>query len=327
MIAYPCDSDDLASYLHAARYPFGTAAAIGVSSPPHPPVVAVQGYTPDGAPFGPDTIIYVGSLAKQITAACAALLVRAGHLDIERPITAWLPELPAWACTIRVRHLLHHTADLPDEATVWNVMQQAGARHRTSPGILASLATLSTPEAQPGKRYAYANCGYVCLAVIVERVTSCALAAFAREHLFTPLGMFRTCYWAGPAPTPPGSVALARSLSPAPLSLGDGGVWTTLHDLLRWNDTLQNDVLGISDLLHTPGQLDDGTPLDYAWGVRVVEQDGWQIQSHGGGWSGATAKLVRFPDHGMSIAAVALHDEIDRLVALVTAVQTRLLAG
>ena len=217
-----------------------------------------------------------------------------------------------------------HAADMPDEATVRNVMQRAGVWHRASSGVLAALATLSTYEAQPGKRYAYANCGYVCLAVIMERVTSCTLAAFAHKHLFTPLGMSQTCYWVGPAPL--GSVALARSLSPAPLSLGDGGVWTMLHDLLRWNDTLHNDKLGITDLLHTPGQLNDGTPLDYAWGVRVVEQVGTGVQSHGGGWTGATAKLVRLPDRGMNIAAVALHDEIDHLVALVATVQARLLA-
>jgi CubicO group peptidase (beta-lactamase class C family) len=208
---------------------------------------------------------------------------------------------------------------------VEQAMQRAGAGHRTSPGVLAALATLSTHEAQPGTQYAYANCGYVCLALIVERVAACSLAMFAREQLFTPLAMQRTCYWAGPTPAPPGAVALARSLNPAPLSLGDGGVWTTLHDLLRWNTALHTDALGISAVLHTLGHLDDGTPLDYAWGVRVVEQAGNRIQSHGGGWPGVTAKVVRLPDRGASIVAVALHDEIDRLVALVGLVQARLL--
>ena len=193
--------------------------------------------------------------------------------------------------------------------------------------LLTALANLSMHQAHPGTRYAYSNCGYVCLAVIVEQVTSCSLVAFARDHLFTPLAMQRTCYWPGAAPTPPGAVALAQSLSPAPLSLGDGGVWTTLHDLLRWNEAMNNDELGISGLLHTPGHLDDGTPLDYAWGVRVFEQAGSRVQSHGGGWTGATAKLVRLPDHGMSIAAVALHDDIDRLVALVATMQGFLLTA
>ncbi|MDQ3825452.1 MAG: serine hydrolase [Actinomycetota bacterium] len=298
---------------------------MGVSRLPEPYVVAVEGFTPDGAPFGADTMVYVGSLAKQITAACAALLVLAGHLDIESPITTWLPELPGWAQAIRVRHLIHHTGDMPDEETVWTAMQRAGTRDRTSPGVLLALATMPSHKARPGTRYAYSNYGYVCLASIVERVVLQPLAAFAHAHLFAPLAMRQTTFWAGPAPAPPGGTALARSLSPAPLSLGDGGLWTTLHDLLRWNDALIGDVLGITRLLHTPGHLDDGTPLDYAWGVRVFEQAGWHIQSHGGGWKGATAKLLRLPDNRSSVAAVALHDDIDRIVRLIASVQQLLI--
>ena len=194
MIDDPFDVGTLAHDLRAAGYPPATAVMIGVRSAGRPDMVAVQGVVPGGAPFGPDSIVYVGSLAKQMTAACAALLVRAGQLDIDAPIRAWLPELPAWAQDMRVRHLIHHTADLPDEATVQDVMHRRGVRDRTSPGVLAALASVATHAAQPGKRYAYANCGYVCLAVIVERVTSCALTAFAHKHLFTPLGMSRTCY-------------------------------------------------------------------------------------------------------------------------------------
>lgn len=321
------DLAELRACLQAAHYSRGTAVAIGVSSLQGPDLLAARGFTPGGTAFSPHTMVYVGSLAKQITAACAALLVNAGQLHLESSIRTWLPELPAWAKTIRIRHLLHHTGDLPHEAAISDLMRRAGAQHRTSPAMLAALSTLSDHQPQPGTRYAYSNCGYVCLATIVERASGYPLPAFADQRLFAPLRMAQTCYWSGPAVAPPGAVALARSLDPAPLSLGDGGVWTTVSDLLRWNDALTMNLLGMTELLHTPGQLDDGTPLDYAWGIRVFEAQGTRLQSHGGSWTGVTAKLVRLPDRGQSIVAVALHDEIKTMIALIAAVQRQLLTG
>ena len=81
------------------------------------------------------------------------------------------------------------------------------------------------------------------------------------------------------------------------------------------------DALGITDTLHTPGTLDDGTPLDYAWGVRVFRLGGERVESHGGSWDGATAKLVRLPDRSASFAALALDDSVERMVALSSALQ------
>jgi hypothetical protein len=61
---------------------------------------------------------------------------------------------------------------------------------------------------------------------------------------------------------------------PAPVSVGDGGLWTSVNDLLRWNTAVFADALGTAERTHTAGSLDDGTPLDYAWGVRVFRSGG-----------------------------------------------------
>jgi CubicO group peptidase (beta-lactamase class C family) len=85
--------------------------------------------------------------------------------------------------------------------------------------------------------------------------------------------MNTTRYWPGPEPVPPGAAPLAAP-HPAPLSLGDGGVWSTASDLVRWGQALNADELGISPLMETPGSLDDGTPLDYAWGMESARTRG-----------------------------------------------------
>ena len=106
------------------------------------------------------------------------------------------------------------------------------------------------------------------LAEAVSRTAGMPLADFARWRIFEPLGMADTMFWTGPGAGAARRRA-ARPGDPAPLSIGDGGLWSTAADLLRWADGLNTDRLGVTDLVQTPGTLDDGTPLDYAWGMGV----------------------------------------------------------
>lgn len=310
----------------AAGYDPATQVAVGVSSPWTALFVA-QGDGTEPPAFDCDAVGYGGSLAKQITGACAALLAQGGVLYVETPIAEWLPELPSWAGTIRVRHLIHHTAGLPPTDAVWEQMTRAGENDWTSDGAIAALSTMDELEGPPGAAYAYSNVGYICLARIVERLAGHDLNAFARERLFEPLRMDATMLWSGPEPSPPTALLAEPMRSPAPLSVGDGGLWTSVRDLLRWNEALIADTLGVANTLHTTGMLDDGTPLDYAWGVRVFRAGANRVQSHGGSWEGATAKLVRLPDRRLSFAALALAGGVERMTALGSLLQDELLTA
>lgn len=89
-----------------------------------------------------------------------------------------------------------------------------------------------------------------------------------------------------------------------------------MSDLLRWNAALLDDTLSISSRLHTSGSTDDGTPLDDAWGVRVFGASGRTVQSHGGNYGNATAKLIRLPHNSAHFAVVAADSSVERMVAL-----------
>lgn len=310
--------------LIAAAYPPGTPVAVALATGADSLFVAPLPAR-RGARFDCDTVSYAGSLAKQVTGACSALLESEGALDLESPLADWLPELPSWATPVRVRHLMHHTAGLPATGVVWARMQEAGELDWTSDGVIAALATLDEPQAKPGAGFSYSNVGYICLARVVERAGSLPLGELARQRLFHPLGMSSTVMWSGPESMPPGATAGDDFGPPFPLSLGDGGLWTTARDLLRWNTALVADVLGVSETLHAPGHLDDGTPLDYAWGVRVHSIAGDRIQSHGGSWDGATARAVRLPDRGASFAILTLDGSIERIMELSDRLQAMLL--
>ncbi|MEV0582060.1 serine hydrolase domain-containing protein [Nonomuraea sp. NPDC050310] len=280
---------------------------VGIGHGDRPPVLLCQGATLRGEPVGAATLAYAASLSKQMTAACVALLVQEGGLDPESALSRWLPELPGWADDVRLRHLVHHTAGLPADSAVDALL----VADRTSPGVLQALARFPALDRRPGVEHVYSNAGYVCLAAALERAAGQPLPDLARDRLFVPLGMGDTRFSEGP-----GAAPLVRP-RPAPLSLGDGGVWSTALDLLRWGHALNRDELGVSALLETPGRLDDGTPLDYACGIGVRSHAGHRVYRHGGGWPGLRLLHARVPELDLCLVLIALDDHTERRAVLI----------
>ncbi|MFI6811184.1 serine hydrolase [Nonomuraea sp. NPDC050328] len=118
-------------------------------------------------------------------------------------------------------------------------------------------------------------------------------------------------------PTRPSTRSPLVRPRPAPLSLGDGGVWSTALDLLRWGHALNRDELGVSALLETPGRLDDGTPLDYACGIGVRSHAGHRVYRHGGGWPGLRLLHARVPELDLCLVLIALDDHTERRAVLI----------
>lgn len=304
--------DRVRAHTDDAGYDPDGPLVVGLQRHDEPPVFVASGSTRTGSPLDAETVVYTASLAKQVTAVLAALLVREGRLDLEAPLDRWLPELPGWAAKIRVRHLLSHTSGVPEGVT-FEDLERSG-QDRTTAVVLDALARCDRPASAPGTEHRYSNAGYVCLGLVLQRTTGRGLAELAHELLFAPLGMQRSRFWSGPEPHPPGAAPLDEAF-PAPLSLGDGGLWSSAADLLRWNLALDRDALGVSGLVQAPGHLDDGTALDYAWGVGVREHAGLPVYRHGGRWAGLCAQLVRVPGHG-GLVVLALDDDEDRAASL-----------
>ena len=313
-------ADRVAALTSAAGYGPDDPYVAGVQRNGTPPVFAAGGRTRDRVPLDPGSVVYTASLAKQVTAVCAALLEREGRLDLDDPVVRWMPELPGWAADVKLRHLLSHASGLPDVAT-FDELERAGL-DRTTAVVVDALVRSNGLVSAPGIEHRYSNAGYVCLAVVLERVTGRPLADLTQERLFRPLGMASTRLWSGPAPHPPGAAPLDDAF-PAPLSVGDGGLWSSAADLLRWNLAVDRDALGVSALVRTPGRLDDGTPLDYAWGVGVREQADRPVHRHGARWAGLCGQLVRLDGEG-SLVVLALDDDEDRASALADALLAEL---
>jgi CubicO group peptidase (beta-lactamase class C family) len=266
-------------------------------------------------PITPHTVFDIGSTSKQFTAASILLLAQQGKLSLDDDARTHIPELPAYSAPITIRHLLHHTSGLRDYI---GLLTLGGARIddvTTDEDALAIIARQKELNFPPGTEHLYSNSGYFLLSVIVERASGTSLRDFAREHIFAPLGMTRTHYLGSYDDIVPDR-ALAYSPRPGGglrtdmsrwLQLGDGAVFTTVEELLRWDANFYDPKVGGPAMLgelQTTGTLADGKTLRYALGLSIDDYRGQRTVSHGGSWGGYRAELLRFPDRHFSVATL-----------------------
>ncbi|CAN5546137.1 serine hydrolase [soil metagenome] len=285
---------ELGALVDEAGYADWEIIAVAVVNGDGTIVRQARGILPDGRRMSAAMQVYGASLTKQIVTMCAAQLVKSGQLDPDLPISAWLPELPEWGSRIRFRHLVHHLSGLPLEETLLARMDELSLNRRTSEAMLEGVATFPELIAEPGETHQYSNIGYVMMGRIIEIITGSPLIEYIDSEVFQPLGMTQSRLWQGPERNPDGANPLDPQ-KPIPHSLGDGGMWTTADDFTRWIGAMNADVFGVRELMMTTTTLNDGTPLDYAWGIAVSRENEVEICSHGGGWYGSVSKSLWIP--------------------------------
>ncbi len=263
-----------------------------------------------------ETIFESGSVAKQFTAAAILLLAKEGKLSLNDDIRKYVPEIPVYQKTITIQHLLNHTSGLKD----WGVVGSLTGWPRTTRVYTQELALqiMSRQKSTnfvPGNEYSYSNANYSMLVTIVERVAKQSLATFTHQRFFEPLGMKNT-QWRNNfrEVVPNRAVAYQRSngqyeqLMPFEHIHGHGGLLTTTTDLIRWNQLLETqEILGdeAAAWRTTPGQLNNGTRIQYAAGLNVRSHNGFKEISHSGATAGYRAWLAYYPDKKLSVALLS----------------------
>jgi len=278
--------------------------------------------TTDGESLATNPIFYVGSVAKQFVAACIALLERDGALELDDPVSRFVPRLPAWGERITLRHLVHHTGGVKERSREGPGVPIAGVPAWGNAELLDTLREVTELDFEPGSRYGYSNRGYLLLADVVGAASGALLSAFAHERIFEPLAMTDTFFRDGPTPLPDRAVRGHFEaddgniyVEPARFhAVGAGGLWTTTADLAAWSANFDDDRLTdgwLPERLTTRGALDDGTPIHYAWGLSVRTHRGLPIVSHGGNFPGWESKMVRFPTEATTVIVLANREDLN----------------
>jgi CubicO group peptidase (beta-lactamase class C family) len=287
------------------------------------------------SPIDAKTNFRLASFTKQFTAACIMLLARDGKLGYDDHLTDFFPEFPAYGKSITVRNLLNHTSGLPDYGEIL-MRQYPGTPPEKVPqildaGVLKLLEQQSSGEFPPGTKWEYSNSGYAVLAMIVEKVSGKPFGQFLQERVFTPLKMTGTiAYEKGKNEVPHRAYGHTKNdkdsgfqetdQSPTSAVLGDGGIYSSLDDLAKWDRALRDHTLLSAAEMQpalTPVQPSGGPPkledttVSYGFGWFLDPYHGHKRMSHDGSTIGFRTTIQRFTDDGLTIIVLANRTDIN----------------
>jgi CubicO group peptidase (beta-lactamase class C family) len=291
--------------------------AVGADVKGQPAVRAAYGAADleHDVPITLDTIFEVGSVSKQFTAAAVLLLARDGKLSLDDKVRRYIPEMPDIAADITIRQMLNHTAGLRDWGSLAAI---AGwprtTRVHTHAHVLDIVSRQRMLNFEPGTRWSYSNTGYNLAAILVSRVSGMSFADFTKARIFEPLAM-RDTSWRDDHTRIVKRRAVAydevkgvfSTLMPFENVHGNGGLLTTVGDLLKWNANFAKPVVGdtrfVEDMERRT-RFNDGREHEYALGLYVDTYRGRREVDHSGGTAGYIAHLSRYPDSGVSVVVM-----------------------
>lgn len=257
----------------------------------------------------PETNYRLASVSKQFTAMCIMLLAKDGKLQLDQPVRSILRGLPSAAAPVTIRQLLNHTSGLVDYE---DLIPESRVTQLDDNDVLTMLASKDSVYFPAGTAYRYSNSGYVLLGVIVARVTGMTFPQFLQTRIFGPVGMTATVAHVEGVDTVPhraygysprGGVFENTDQSVTSATLGDGGIYSNVDDMARWDRALTESTLVGADLMTlatTPPQLPRGA-TEYGFGWFIDTYRGEKRWRHTGETSGFRNAILRFPDRRLTI--------------------------
>jgi CubicO group peptidase (beta-lactamase class C family) len=260
------------------------------------------------------TVFDIGSVSKPFTAMAVMILVERGKLNYTDTLSKFFPEFQADAQRITVRQLLNHTSGIFDYEFVWGESKKLkGNEPRTAENVVKFLAGRKQLRFRPGQRWEYSNSNYVLLAQIVSIVSRESFPQFVQKNIFQPLGMNDSFVYDKTQITRNGRAtayvsqdagAKPADRNPENYVYGDGQVNTTVEDMAKWDQSLYTEKLVKASTLKeafAPGQLNDGTSVNYGFGWQLGRYRGLKFVAHGGETDGFRAQITRFPEQRFTV--------------------------
>jgi CubicO group peptidase (beta-lactamase class C family) len=250
-----------------------------------------------GTDLTPETPFCLASVTKQFTAMAIMMLAEQHKLDYDDPVAKYVQEFARSERTSRftLRQLLTHTSGIPDfgDLAINDFLL-------TQKGLIEGLLEKESLFSRSGQKYRYSNPGYVLLAIVVKRVSGESYSDFLEQRIFKPLGMGSTFVYDNPLKRDRRAATAYDQFGQeddvhATFIPGDGGIFSTVDDLLKWDQALYTDKLLPQTALavaFTPGKVEEGTST-YGFGWNVSEDGGGKYLWHTGSAAGFRAFIER----------------------------------
>jgi CubicO group peptidase (beta-lactamase class C family) len=284
-------------------------------------------------PIDSSTNFRLASFTKQFTAMCIMLLVHDGKLRYDDHLTDILPDFPAYGKPITVRNLLNHTSGLPDYEDILE-KQYPNIPDEKIPqildaGVLKLLEQQSAGKFPPGTKWEYSNSGYAVLAMIVEKVSGKPFGEFLHQRIFVPLKMQNTlAYQKGKNEVPHRAYGHTKDKgtwretdqSSTSAVLGDGGIYSSIDDLAKWDRALREHTLlseaemqpALTPVQPAAGPPElDGHAVAYGFGWFLDPYRGHARMWHYGETVGFRTAIERFPADKLTIIVLANRADAD----------------
>lgn len=244
----------------------------------------------------------LASFTKQFTAMAVMLLVHDGKLRYEQTLTDIFPDFPAYGKSLTIRNLLNHTGGLPDYEDLMQAAEMAKGplwspeRQIQDDEVLTLLKKETKGKFAPGTSWSYSNSGYVVLGLIVAKASGQPYRDFLRTRIFSPLHMDHTIVYQKRENevasrafgySKEGDTLQETDQSSTSATLGDGGIYSNLADLAKWDDALGNHILlspAEMSPAFVPAKLADGSPTFWPVGANDDNLHPGKPVSYGFGW-------------------------------------------
>jgi CubicO group peptidase (beta-lactamase class C family) len=301
-----------------------------------------------GAPERIDshTNFRLASFTKQFTAMGIMLLVHDGKLHYDESLTEVFPDFPSYGKKITIRNLLNHTSGLPDYEALMEKAEKAkgplwSPQHQIQDAEVSDLLKRETiGKFPPGTSWAYSNSGYVVLGLVIAKVSGTSYREFLHTRILAPLHMDHTVVCQkgvnkianrAYGNTKEGSSFKETDQSATSATLGDGGIYSNLDDLSKWDDALSNHTLLSATEMqptlspvkladgsqpHWPAEPDDdnlapGKPVEYGFGWFLDSYDGHARMWHTGSSMGFRTVIQRFTNDNLTIILLCNRTDLD----------------
>ena len=260
----------------------------------------------------------LASCTKQFTAMCIMMLAERHKLNLDDRLTRFFPDYPAYGKDVTVRQLLTHTSGL---RAYEDLMPKDQTAQLHDIDVLNLLKQATDTYVPPGMEYRYSNTGYAHLALIVEKASGMSFAAFLKKNIFGPLKMHETvAFEEGKSTVRNRAYGYSKKAnavertdqSTTSAVLGDGGIYSSVDDLMLWDQALYTTKLVSDDMLHqawTPSILSSGKQSNYGFGWELGEMHGVKTVRHSGSTVGFRTAILRIPEKKFTVIVLANRSE------------------
>ncbi|MHA7832687.1 MAG: serine hydrolase domain-containing protein [Flagellimonas sp.] len=261
------------------------------------------------------TLFNIGSISKQFTAMGIVLLQKRGLLSVDDSVQKYFPEYPIFKNPMTIKHVLQHTSGLRDFHELMALAGWRGDDYRTNEDVMRLLQMQTDLNFKPGEQFMYSNTGYVVLAEIIENVTGEDFKVWMQNNVFEPLQMKNTYVEdnnqhivSNRATSYYHSHDKVFEMAQAYWAYtGAGNMYSTTEDLLKWAHNFYDPKTGWRqsfEALQTLGGLNNGRPINYAFGIYIDEMFGRKRIQHAGVVGGYRTFLCIYPEEELGVVVL-----------------------